>query len=539
MSQAFSLYTELTVRQNLDAARAAVRPARRRDRPGASRRWRGASTSPTVADTLPEPAARHPPAALARGRGAARPEVLILDEPTSGVDPVARDGFWELLIDLSREDGVTIFLSTHFMNEAERCDRMSLMHAGQGARAATRPPSLVRRARRQDAGGGLHRLSGGGRAGTKEAAPRLDAREGGRSCLSGVHARRAPAATSQRAPSAARFRSPAHVQLRAPRGDRAAPRPDPPDACRARQRCILMVVIGYGITLDVENLTFAVLDRRPDRHQPRLCPQSRRLALLHRARADPRLRRSRPAPAQRRDLTPRDRDSRPASRATCSAGRPVGDRRLDRRRHAAARRDRARLCRRESRALAARRGVPAATALRHHGLATIETRFRYNPDVQSVVRDGAGRHHAAADADPGDADRAQRGAREGARLDRQFLRRRRSRGPSSCSASSCPTSRSRCSASSCSSLFAVSVFGVPFKGSFWTLAVGDAPLRHRRDGLGAADLRLHAHPDRRDLRHRDHHNRAGRAVSPACSTRSRRWRARARSSDASSRPPTS
>src|SRR5699024_3394089 len=58
------------------------------------------------------------------------PEVLILDEPTSGVDPVARDKFWELLADLSRRDGVTIFLSTHFMNEAEHCDRMSMMHAG-------------------------------------------------------------------------------------------------------------------------------------------------------------------------------------------------------------------------------------------------------------------------------------------------------------------------------------------------------------------------------------------------------------------------
>ena len=59
------------------------------------------------------------------------PEMLILDEPTSGVDPVARDGFWELLIRLSRENGVTIFLSTHFMNEAARCDRMSMMHAGK------------------------------------------------------------------------------------------------------------------------------------------------------------------------------------------------------------------------------------------------------------------------------------------------------------------------------------------------------------------------------------------------------------------------
>ena len=69
-----------------------------------------------------------------------QPEMLILDEPTSGVDPVARDGFWELLIDLSRNDGVTIFVSTHFMNEGERCDRISLMHAGKVL--ASDPPSL-------------------------------------------------------------------------------------------------------------------------------------------------------------------------------------------------------------------------------------------------------------------------------------------------------------------------------------------------------------------------------------------------------------
>jgi len=59
------------------------------------------------------------------------PEMLILDEPTSGVDPIARDQFWEFLIDLSRNQNVTIFISTHFMNEAMRCDRISLMHAGK------------------------------------------------------------------------------------------------------------------------------------------------------------------------------------------------------------------------------------------------------------------------------------------------------------------------------------------------------------------------------------------------------------------------
>lgn len=71
------------------------------------------------------------------------PEILILDEPTSGVDPVARDNFWSLLIELSRKDGVTIFISTHFMNEAERCDRISLMHAGKVLR--TGAPDDLRR----------------------------------------------------------------------------------------------------------------------------------------------------------------------------------------------------------------------------------------------------------------------------------------------------------------------------------------------------------------------------------------------------------
>ncbi len=72
-----------------------------------------------------------------------KPAILILDEPTSGVDPVARDAFWLTLIDLSRDDGVTIFLSTHFMNEAERCDRISLMHAGK-VLAVGEPLELVR-----------------------------------------------------------------------------------------------------------------------------------------------------------------------------------------------------------------------------------------------------------------------------------------------------------------------------------------------------------------------------------------------------------
>src|SRR5262249_38040484 len=127
----FSLYTELTVRQNL------VLHARLFDLTPDKSAKRVAELLTDfgleqVADTLTESL----PLGIRQRLSLAvavlhEPDMLILDEPTSGVDPVARDGFWELLIRLSREKGVTIFLSTHFMNEAERCDRMSMMHAGK------------------------------------------------------------------------------------------------------------------------------------------------------------------------------------------------------------------------------------------------------------------------------------------------------------------------------------------------------------------------------------------------------------------------
>ena len=60
-----------------------------------------------------------------------KPSILILDEPTSGVDPVSRDEFWELIVELSRSEGVTIFITTHYLNEAMRCDRVAMMNAGK------------------------------------------------------------------------------------------------------------------------------------------------------------------------------------------------------------------------------------------------------------------------------------------------------------------------------------------------------------------------------------------------------------------------
>ena len=60
-----------------------------------------------------------------------RPQVLFLDEPTSGVDPVGRRQFWDILFSLAREDGVAILVTTHYMSEAEHCDHLALMYAGR------------------------------------------------------------------------------------------------------------------------------------------------------------------------------------------------------------------------------------------------------------------------------------------------------------------------------------------------------------------------------------------------------------------------
>ncbi|MDP3639289.1 MAG: ATP-binding cassette domain-containing protein, partial [Azonexus sp.] len=131
MSQSFSLYGERTVRANLDLH------ARLFNLPDARR-------GPRIAELMQrfglkpyaDKAASDLPLGIRQRLSLAvavvhEPKLLILDEPTSGVDPVARDDFWALLVELSRQQGVTIFISTHFMNEAERCDRISLMHAGK------------------------------------------------------------------------------------------------------------------------------------------------------------------------------------------------------------------------------------------------------------------------------------------------------------------------------------------------------------------------------------------------------------------------
>lgn len=140
MSQAFSLYEELTVRQNLMLHARLFNIENKTKRVQAlGERFHLTEHFDDSAESLPLGVRQRLSLAVAILH---EPEMLILDEPTSGVDPVARDEFWKMLVDLSRTDKVTIFISTHFMNEAMRCDRISLMHAGK-VLACDKPKSLI------------------------------------------------------------------------------------------------------------------------------------------------------------------------------------------------------------------------------------------------------------------------------------------------------------------------------------------------------------------------------------------------------------
>ncbi|MFJ4390091.1 ribosome-associated ATPase/putative transporter RbbA [Pseudomonas soli] len=243
MSQSYSLYGELSARQNLELHARLFDLAK-------------ADSAPRIAELIERfdlgAIADQPSGALPLGLRQRlslavavlhRPEVLILDEPTSGVDPAARDDFWRLLVELSREQGVTIFLSTHFMNEALRCDRISLMHAGR-VLACDTPQAL--------------QIQFGGDT-LEDAFVR---------CLE--QAQDAPTQTQADATlEQAAAPAPALRQAFSLRRLLAVASREGKELLRDKVRLafalagalFMMVIFGYGISLDVENLAFAVYDQ--------------------------------------------------------------------------------------------------------------------------------------------------------------------------------------------------------------------------------------------------------------------------------------
>jgi ribosome-dependent ATPase len=251
MTQAFSLYGELTVRQNLVLHARLFKLAEDRIDGRVqemAERFGLTGVMDALPDALPLGQRQRLSLAVAMIHG---PEMLILDEPTSGVDPVARDNFWRILIELSRRDGVTIFISTHFMNEAGRCDRISLMHAGR-VLVSDAPAALVARrkvdtledafiAYLEDA---VAEPPHPGRADAPAPASRASAppAAGGERARAGFFSLPRLAAVARRE-TLEMGRDPILLSL------------------AILGSILLMFAMSYGINMDVENLAFAALDR--------------------------------------------------------------------------------------------------------------------------------------------------------------------------------------------------------------------------------------------------------------------------------------
>ena len=250
MSQAFSLYNELTVRQNLElhAKLFSVPKARVPERVEEMvQRFGLREVLDSLPDSLPLGIRQRLSLAVAMVH---KPELLILDEPTSGVDPVARDAFWRLLVELSRRDQVTVFISTHFMNEAERCDRMSMMHAGKVLDSDVPAKLVEKRGAKTLEEAFIGYLIEASEDGSNPSSQPPEAEL--------IQPPAAHAASAQRASAGFSLERMLSYLWR----ETLELRRDPVRATLALVgSLILMFVIGFGISMDVEDLTYAVLDR--------------------------------------------------------------------------------------------------------------------------------------------------------------------------------------------------------------------------------------------------------------------------------------
>ena len=151
VAQKFSLYGPLSVTENLEffASAYGLRGARKRERIGwAMQQFELGAHADAPSGQLPGGYKQRLAMAAALLH---EPEILFLDEPTSGADPLARRAFWRRITALA-EQGVTVIVTTHFMQEAEYCDRVAIMDSGrilaQGSPAQVR--ELARTAARPE-----------------------------------------------------------------------------------------------------------------------------------------------------------------------------------------------------------------------------------------------------------------------------------------------------------------------------------------------------------------------------------------------------
>ncbi|MGA9754116.1 MAG: ribosome-associated ATPase/putative transporter RbbA, partial [Desulfobaccales bacterium] len=252
MSQAFSLYTELTVQQNLElharlfSLSSDKIPSRVDEM---AQRFGLTEIMDALPDSLPLGVRQRLQLAVAMIHG---PDLLVLDEPTSGVDPVARDGFWQSIIDLSRNDQVTIFITTHFMNEAMRCDRISLMNGGRVLVSDT-PANVIKKrgsATLEEAFISYLEEDQKAREKTLPATPPPSPAAAGAPALEHL-----VTAGKRQWLNLGRLLSYAHREGLELRRDPIRM------ALALLGSVILLFALGYGVSVDVEHLSFAVLDR--------------------------------------------------------------------------------------------------------------------------------------------------------------------------------------------------------------------------------------------------------------------------------------
>ncbi|HEU4580010.1 MAG TPA: ribosome-associated ATPase/putative transporter RbbA [Polyangiaceae bacterium] len=260
MTQAFSLYGELSVRENLvlharlyhlDPEKAKARIEHLVERFGLR------AHLDAHADSLPMGLRQRLSLAVAVLH---EPQILILDEPTSGVDPVARDSFWELLIDISRNQGVTIFVTTHFMNEGMRCDRISLMNAGK-VLACDAPQKLIEQR-------GKENLEDAFIAYMQDSADIVasrvtsDKKSGAAAEPAPDEAAPAPAAAEEDGHGMSGWRLRVTRMLAYTHNEAVQILRDPVRLAFAFVgSAALMLVFGFGITTDVEHIRFAKFDQ--------------------------------------------------------------------------------------------------------------------------------------------------------------------------------------------------------------------------------------------------------------------------------------